>query len=243
MRSLGLVMFVAATSVFAAPLTFKLRQLPGGDTVNGPTAISNPLVNNGAFEEGSLKDESSLAGAQIINPMGNDITKVNTNINLHDNAILNPNFNVAHNTHGAVVGNDNQVIDASTPNDGWNGIVFRKRQVPGNNVNAPAAVSNPMVNNGAAKEGALEAEIEMDGAQVVNPIGNDLTQVNQNEEISGNNLLNPNWNSITGNNGPALAGNNNIFVPVTNEAGAIQIDNGDLMNAAMLAGGMPAGFV
>ncbi|KAJ1877094.1 hypothetical protein LPJ57_004131 [Coemansia sp. RSA 486] len=242
MRSLGLVMFVAATSVFAAPLTFKLRQLPG-DTVNGPTAISNPLVNNGAFEEGSLKDESSLAGAQIINPMGNDITKVNTNINLHDNAILNPNFNVAHNTHGAVVGNDNQVIDASTPNGGWNGIVFRKRQMPGNNVNAPAAVSNPMVNNGAAKEGALEAEIEMDGAQVVNPIGNDLTQVNQNEEISGNNLLNPNWNSITGNNGPALAGNNNIFVPVTNEAGAIQIDNGDLMNAAMLAGGMPAGFV
>ncbi|KAJ1815929.1 hypothetical protein LPJ56_004424 [Coemansia sp. RSA 2599] len=233
-------MFVAAASVIAAPMGFRLRQLPG-DSVNGPTAISNPLVNNGALEEGSLKDESSLAGAQIINPVGNDITKVNTNVNLHDNAILNPNFNIAHNTHGAVVGNDNEVIDARAPDAGWNGIVFR-RQLPGNNVNAPAAVSNPMVNNGAAKEGSLEAEVEANGAQVVNPVGNDLTQVNQNEEISGNNLLNPNWNSITGNNGPALAGNNNIFVPVTNEAGAIQIDNGDLINAALLAGGMPAGF-
>ncbi|KAJ2875649.1 hypothetical protein FB639_003975, partial [Coemansia asiatica] len=91
-------------------------------------------------------------------------------------------------------------------------------------------------------EGSLEAEVEANGAQVVNPVGNDLTQVNQNEEISGNNLLNPNWNSITGNNGPALAGNNNIFVPVTNEAGAIQIDNGDLINAALLAGGAPIGF-
>ncbi|KAJ2721891.1 hypothetical protein GGI07_003682 [Coemansia sp. Benny D115] len=214
------------------------RQLPG-DSVNGPTAISNPTVNNGALDEGVLKDETSFAGAQIINPTGNELTTVNHNVNLHDNAILNPNFNVAHNTQGGVVvGNGNDVLDARAPARGWGGIVFKRQAPIANSVNAPAAISDPTVNNGALREGSLEAGVSANGAHVVNPVGNDLTQVNSNEEISGNNLLNPNWNQISGNNGPALAGNNNIFVPVTNEAGAIQIDNGDLINAALLAGGV-----
>ncbi|KAJ2783503.1 hypothetical protein GGI15_002561 [Coemansia interrupta] len=239
MRSSALLTLLAATAVLAAPFPAAVRRQLLGDTVNGSTAISNPLVNNGAMDEGVLKDDTSFAGAQIINPTGNDLTKVNTNVDLHDNAILNPNVNMAKGTQGpVVVGNDNDVIDTHVPGAAWNGIMFGRRQMPGNSVNAPVAVSDPTVNSGAMQEGSMDAGVSANGATVVNPVGNDLTQLNQNEEISGNNLMNPNWNTISGNNGPALAGNNNIFVPVTNEAGAIQIDNGDLINAALLAGGV-----
>ncbi|KAJ2823073.1 hypothetical protein IWW50_003940 [Coemansia erecta] len=233
MRTFALVTLLAA-SALAAPAALHRRQLPG-DSVNGPTALSNPNINNGAQDDGVLKDTESFDGAQIINPIGNDLTKVNENTNVHDNVLQNPNFNVAHDTQGpAVVGNDNEVFPGFGVHTS-SGIVF-KRQL-GSSVNAPAAIDNPTVNNGAMREGALDAGVSADGAAVVNPVGNDLTQLNSNEEVAGNNFENPNWNQISGNNGPALSGNNNIFVPVNNEAGAIQFDNGDLLNAALLAGG------
>ncbi|KAJ2908381.1 hypothetical protein GGI21_002943, partial [Coemansia aciculifera] len=195
-----------------------LRQLPG-DSVNGPTALSHPNVNNGEQVEGSVEDSTSLNGAVISNAMGNTLTKVTQNTNVHDNEILNPNVNSASNTEGdVVVGNGNQVFPG---NAHGHSIVF-KRQVPGGRmVNAPVALDNPMVNNGASTEGSLRADTSANGATVVNPVGNDLTQVNNNEETQGNVFENPNWNQISGNNGPSLAGNNNIFVPVVNEAGAI----------------------
>ncbi|KAJ2164514.1 hypothetical protein IW145_003701 [Coemansia sp. RSA 521] len=227
MRTFALTALLAACAM-AAPV-FDVRQLPG-DSVNGPTALSNPNINNGAQDEGVLKDTESMDGAQIINPVGNDLTKVNNNMNLHDNVLQNPNFNIAHDTQGgAVVGNNNEVFPGL--GFGSSGIVFKRQAV-----NAPTAIDNPVVNNGALREGSLDAGMSANGANVVNPVGNDLTQLNQNEEVSGNNFENPNWNQISGNNGPALSGNNNIFVPVTNEAGAIQFDNGDLFNAALLAG-------
>ncbi|KAJ2747167.1 hypothetical protein GGI20_000781 [Coemansia sp. BCRC 34301] len=226
MRTFSLISLLAACAL-AAPLT--LRQLPGS-SVNGPTALSHPNVNNGEQVEGSVEDETSLNGAVISNAMGNDLTKITQNTNLHDNTILNPNINSASNTEGdVVVGNGNQVFPGN-PHTG--NIVFRRQGV----VNAPAAVSNPLVNNGASTEGSLKVDSTANGAQVVNPVGNDLTQVNSNEEVADNVFENPNWNQISGNNGPALAGNNNIFVPVTNEAGAIQFHNGDLLDAAILAG-------
>ncbi|KAJ2569154.1 hypothetical protein GGH95_004304, partial [Coemansia sp. RSA 1836] len=83
--------------------------------------------------------------------------------------------------------------------------------------------------------GSLKADTSANGATVVNPVGNDLTQINSNEETQGNVFENPNWNQASGNNGPTLAGNNNIFVPVINEAGAIQFHNGDMMDAALAA--------
>ncbi|KAJ2715257.1 hypothetical protein H4R19_001297 [Coemansia spiralis] len=218
MRVLALVGVLAACAV-AAPL--QVRQAAGGDWVNGPTALSNPNINNGAQEEGALKSDTSLAGAEIINPTGNELTMVNENTNLHDNVFQNPTFNLAQNTQGpAVVGSGNHIM---------------RRQGMAS-VNAPTAIDNPTVNNGALREGSLEAGLSADGANVVNPVGNELTQVNDNEEISDNNFQNPNWNTIKNNKGPSMAGNNNIFVPVTNEAGAIQFDNGDLIDAAILAG-------
>ncbi|KAJ1718092.1 hypothetical protein LPJ61_006867, partial [Coemansia biformis] len=203
------------------------RQGGGGDWVNGSTAVSNPNINNGAQDEGVLKGGSSFDGAEIINPVGNDLTEVNTNVNLHDNIFQNPTVNLAQDTTGpAVVGSGNRI--------------FRRQGAA--SVNAPSAVDNPTVNNGALREGSLEAGMSADGATVVNPVGNDLTQVNDNEEISGNNFQNPNWNTIKNNNGPAMSGNNNVFVPVINKAGAIQIDNGDLLNAALMAGAADATF-
>ncbi|KAJ2809419.1 hypothetical protein H4R20_000144 [Coemansia guatemalensis] len=236
MRTFALVSFLAACAV-AVPL--QVRQLPG-NSVNGPTALSNPNINNGAQDEGVLKDSTSFDGAQIINPVGNDLTNVNNNLDFHDNVVENPNVNLASGGEGpAVVGNDNQVFPGPGHGDASH-IVFRRQS----SVNAPAAVDNPTVNTGALKEGSLDSDLSADGAEVVNPVGNDLTQLNSNEEVAGNTFENPNWNKIDGNNGPALAGNNNIFVPVTNEQGAIQFDNGDLLDAALLAGGQApvAGF-
>ncbi|KAJ1823625.1 hypothetical protein GGH91_000261 [Coemansia sp. RSA 2671] len=226
MRTFAFLSLLSACAI-AAPLV--LRQLPG-DSVNGPTALSHPNINNGESVEGSVEDETSLNGAVISNAMGNTLTKVTQNTNWHDNEILNPNVNSASNTQGdVVVGNGNQVFPGMAHG---HGIVFRRQGM----VNGPTALSNPKVNNGASTEGSLDAGVSANGATVVNPVGNDLTQVNSNQEVADNSFVNPNWNQISGNNGPAMAGNNNIFVPVTNEAGAIQIDNGDLLNAALMAG-------
>ncbi|KAJ2449338.1 hypothetical protein EV183_004947 [Coemansia sp. RSA 2336] len=202
--------------------------------VNGPTALSNPTVNNGAMSQGELKDSTSMNGATFVNPTGNDLTKVNQNTDMHSNLLQNPNFNVATNTKGpAVVGNDNEVIPVD---NGPRSIVFKRQGA----VNGPTAMNDPTVNTGAMREGSMDSGISANGAAVSNPVGNDLTQVNQNEEISGNNLDNANFNSASNNQGPTMAGNNNVFVPVTNEQGAIQFDNGDLMKAAMIAGGQAA---
>ncbi|KAJ2768740.1 hypothetical protein IWQ57_003407 [Coemansia nantahalensis] len=215
MRVFALVGALAACAA-AAPLQVRQGE---GDWVNGPTALSSPNVNNGEQTEGVLKSGTSLAGAEIINPVGNTMTEVNENNNVHDNIFQNPTVNLAQDTDGpAVVGSGNRI--------------FRRSR----SVNAPAAIDHPTVNNGAMREGSLDAGLSADGATVVNPVGNDLAQVNDNTEVEGNNFENPNWNTIKNNNGPAMAGNGNIFVPVTNEAGAIQFDNGDLLNAAIMAG-------
>ncbi|KAJ1797688.1 hypothetical protein LPJ56_006931 [Coemansia sp. RSA 2599] len=230
MRSFTVAILFAAAVASAAPVA--VRQVVVGDTdsasnsVNGPTAISNPTVNNGALTEGSLDSSTSLEGALIMNPTGNTLTNLNHNLNFHDNIVSNPNFNVASDTDGsAVVGNGNQVIPVGS--GASQGIVFR-RQVPVNNVNSPAAVNDPTVNNGALEQGSLDAGVSLEGASVVNPVGNSLAQVNENTEVSDNNLVDPNWNSVSNNNGPALAGNDNVFVPINNEGMIVNIAPGSL---------------
>ncbi|KAJ1780905.1 hypothetical protein LPJ59_007168, partial [Coemansia sp. RSA 2399] len=234
MRVLAIVSLLAATAV-ALPAAYLQRRSPqdgpSGDMVNGPVALSNPNINNGAQEEGVIDDKTSLEGAFIDHPSDNVITDVNNNFNFHDNTVLNPTINAASNTEGgAIVGGDNQIIPLGHGH-GPSSISFRRRH-SGSNVNAPTAIDNPEVNNGAKEEGSLDADLSADGANVVNPVGNSVTQANSNEEVSGNNFENPTWNAIDHNNGPAMAGDGNFFMPVTNEAGAIQIDNGALMDAA-----------
>ncbi|KAJ2843757.1 hypothetical protein IWW36_005438, partial [Coemansia brasiliensis] len=107
MRSIAIAGLAAFACVSAAPM-YRRQMLPGS-SVNGPTALSSPNINNGAQDEGMLKGDTSFAGAQIINPTGNDLTDVNQNTDLHDNVLQNPNFNVAKDTSGpAVVGNGNE---------------------------------------------------------------------------------------------------------------------------------------
>ncbi|KAJ2393638.1 hypothetical protein H4S02_000055 [Coemansia sp. RSA 2611] len=126
MRITALVSLLAACTV-AMPVMDR-RQF-GGDMVNGPTALSNANVNNGAQSEGSLTDEGSMDGAQIINPIGNDLTKVNTNQDFHDNVLQNANFNVAQDTQGgAVVGNNNEVFPGLGGHS-QQGIVFRRQVI------------------------------------------------------------------------------------------------------------------
>ncbi|KAJ2335450.1 hypothetical protein GGI00_001352 [Coemansia sp. RSA 2681] len=231
MRTCALVLFAAATAS-AAPLL--VRQLVVGQSgadsksVNGPTALSNPEINNGALTEGSIDTTTSLDGAVISNPIGNTLTTVNDNTSFHDNIVTNPNVNSASDTVGSVVvGNGNQVFRGGS-HQGPSNIVF-KRQAPGvTSVNAPAAINDPTVNNGAMQEGSLDAGLSLDGASVVNPVGNSLTQVNDNTDVSDNAFVNPNWNTASNNNGPTLAGNNNSFVPIDNKGMIVNIDSGFL---------------
>ncbi|KAJ2820889.1 hypothetical protein IWW50_004875, partial [Coemansia erecta] len=174
---------------------------------------------------GSLDSSTSFDGAVIANPMGNSLTNVNDNTNIHDNILQNPNFNVAENTEGgAVVGNNNQVF----PDFGGSSHIVFRRQAPVDvsNVNAPAAVNDPTVNTGALSEGSLDADLSFDGANVQNPVGNSLAQVNDNTEVSDNNFVDPNWNSISNNNGPAMAGNDNTFIPINNQGMIVNLDPG-----------------
>ncbi|KAJ1735323.1 hypothetical protein LPJ61_000609 [Coemansia biformis] len=191
--------------------------------VNGPSAVSNPNVNNGAQKEGSLDSPLSFDGAAIYDPTGNSLTEVNNNLNFHDNILSNPTFNAAIGTEGgAVVGSDNDIFP------GWRGAVGHavlKRQTPVDvtNVNAPAAVNDPTVNNGALAEGTIDADLSFDEAQISNPVGNSLAQVNENTDISDNNLVDPNWNVISDNNGPAMAGNGNTFIPINNQGMVVNL--------------------
>ncbi|KAJ2260092.1 hypothetical protein GGI01_003215 [Coemansia sp. RSA 376] len=195
MRTCALILLAAMTAS-AAPLA--TRQLMVGQSgadsksVNGPTALSNPEVNNGVLTDSSIDTSTSLDNAIISNPIGNTLTTVNDNTSFHDNIITNPNINSASNTAGSVVvGNDNQVFRGNTL-QGPSDIVF-KRQAPG-------SVS----------------------------IGNSLTQVNDNTDVSDNAFVDPNWNTVSNNNGPSLAGNNNVFVPINNEGMIVNLDPGFL---------------
>ncbi|KAJ2509599.1 hypothetical protein GGI11_005807 [Coemansia sp. RSA 2049] len=244
MRVLAIVSLLAASAVALPTAALQRRapqEFPAGDMVNGPVALSNPDINNGAKEEGVLSDKLSFDGAVIDHPTDNTLVNDNTNLNFHDNAVLNPTLNVAKDTvGGAVVGSDNEIFAFGAPHGGNSDIVFRRRQLGGSSVNAPTAIDNPEINNGAKQEGSLDADLSADGADIINPVGNSLAQANSNEEVSGNNFENPTWNAIDNNNGPAMAGNGNFFMPVNNEAGAIQIDNGALIDAALLAAGAGA---
>ncbi|KAJ2013898.1 hypothetical protein H4218_001606 [Coemansia sp. IMI 209128] len=231
MRTCALIL-LAAVAASAAPLT--ARQLmvgqPGAESksVNGPTALSNAQVNNGALTEGTIDTSTSLDNAIISNPIGNTLTTVNENTNVHDNIITNPNVNSASDTVGSVVvGNDNQVFRGSAMS-GPSDIIF-KRQAPSvSSVNAPSAINDPTVNNGAMMEGSTDANLSFDNASVVNPVGNSLTQVNDNTDVSDNAFIDPNWNTVSNNNGPSVAGNNNVFVPINNEGMIVNLDPGFL---------------
>ncbi|KAJ2631118.1 hypothetical protein H4R22_002204 [Coemansia sp. RSA 1290] len=230
MRTISVIaLCVAAAS--AAPLAVRQTIVGqpglGSSSVNGASALSNPIVNNGALAMGSLDSSTSFDGAAIVNPIGNSMTDVNSNTNLHDNILENPNFNIASNTDGpAVVGNNNQVFPAL---GGSQHIVF-KRQMPVDvsSVNAPAAINDPTVNNGALSQGTTDADLSFDGASVQNPVGNTLAQVNDNTEIADNNFVDPNWNTISNNNGPAVAGNDNTVIPINNEGMIVNLDPGFL---------------
>ncbi|KAI8319504.1 hypothetical protein GQ54DRAFT_34577 [Martensiomyces pterosporus] len=227
MRTFALIVLAAAAAA-AAPVS--VRQLlvgqPDGESksVNGPSAISNPTINNGASKEGSVNTSTSLDGALISNPIGNTVASVNKNIGFHDNTVSNAEINVVSDAEGlTVVGNGNQVFDDSLTPDG----ILLKRGGPADasSVNAPVAANNPIANSGALQEGSTDANLSLDGASVVNPIGNSLAQVNDNTDIVGNNIIDPNANVISDNNGPAVAGNDNDITFINNEGMIVNLDS------------------
>ncbi|KAJ2530965.1 hypothetical protein EV175_007261, partial [Coemansia sp. RSA 1933] len=117
-----------------------------------------------------------------------------------------------------------------TPGDSGPRSISFKREAPVDvsNVNAPAAVNDPTVNNGAMEDGSMDPDLSFDGADVVNPVGNSLAQVNDNTDVSDNNFVDPTWNQISDNNGPAMAGDDNVFIPINNQGMIVNLDPGFL---------------
>ncbi|KAJ1948591.1 hypothetical protein FBU59_001522 [Linderina macrospora] len=233
MRTTALISLLAACAL-AAPMPSagrRRRQLGGSSLANGPNAINDATVNNGALDEGVVKDSTSFDGAQIINPVGNTIAKSTENFDFHDNNVINPSINIASGGQGpTIIGEDNYVLPI---NSGvWGGVVFKRQQL----ANAATGINDPTLNQGVLTEGSTASDLSANGAVVSNPIGNSQTSVSSNSEVAGNEFIDPTFNSVSGVNGPALAGDNNIFIPVVNEADAIHFDNGALFDM-MLGGG------
>ncbi|ORX66062.1 hypothetical protein DL89DRAFT_76212 [Linderina pennispora] len=232
MRTVALISLLAASAIAAPTFGFQRRQLGGASLANGPNAIDDTTVNSGAIDEGVVKDTTSFEGAQIINPEGNTLVKSTENFDFHDNNVINPDINIATGGHGpTIVGNDNYVLPIGS--GVWGGIVFKRQQL----ANAPVGVSNPTVNQGALTEGSTSSNLSADGALVSNPIGNSVTDVNNNSEVAGNDFVDSTFNTVSNVNGPAFAGDNGIFIPVVNEADAIHFDNGALLDF-FLGGGL-----
>ncbi|KAJ1732915.1 hypothetical protein LPJ72_003149 [Coemansia sp. Benny D160-2] len=228
MRIVALSTLIAVAC--AAPLSVRQTFVGESDAeskqVNGPVALDHPNINNGALQEGSLDSGLSFDGAAIEGASGNSLTDINTNLDFHDNTVLNPTLNLASNTEGgAIVGSGNQIF---TPGgDGTKHIVFKRREpVDVTNVNAPAAVNDPTINNGALSDGSMDSDLSFDDTNISNPVGNSLAQINDNTDVSDNNFVDPTWNDISGNVGPALAGNDNVFIPINNEGMIVNLDPG-----------------
>ncbi|ORX73567.1 NAD(P)-binding protein [Linderina pennispora] len=175
------------------------RQVVGGNgdaqLANGPSAINSQTVNKGAMDEGVVKDTTSFDGAAIINPVGNTMESDTTNVVLHDNNIVNPEINVATGDHhGPTIVGDRNTVEDINSGPGFGGIVF---DVP---------VFDGLLwkrQQGVLTEGSTDSE---------------------NTEIAGNEFVDPTFNSVSGNNGPALAGDNNIFIPINNEGMIVNLD-------------------
>ncbi|KAJ1668540.1 hypothetical protein IW140_002710 [Coemansia sp. RSA 1813] len=228
MRLVALTTLIAAAC--AAPLAVRQTIVGESDAdskqVNGPVAVDHPNINNGAMEEGSLDSGLSFDGAVIAGASGNSLTDVNKNLNFHDNIVSNPTLNLASDTEGgAVVGSGNQIF---APGDSGPQNIAFKREAPVDvsNVNAPAAVNDPTVNNGAMSEGSMDPDLSFDDAAISNPVGNSLAQVNDNTEVSDNNFVDPSFNEISGNVGPAMAGDNDVFIPINNQGMIVNLDPG-----------------
>ncbi|KAJ1895766.1 hypothetical protein LPJ66_004389 [Kickxella alabastrina] len=194
--------------------------------VNGPTAINTPLFNSGELKDSSLDSSMSFNGAVIVNPENNKFVNHNENFNLYDNVFSNPEVNMVTGTVGrAVVGNDNEVFSAVSA--GTHQGFWFKRQAPvdAGNVNAPAAVSDMTFNSGALREGTAESGVSLDGAYIPNAVGNSVTQLSDNTEISGNEFVQPEFNTASNNNGPTMAGNDNVLIPINNQGMILNLDS------------------
>ncbi|KAJ1831271.1 hypothetical protein IWW55_000486 [Coemansia sp. RSA 2706] len=107
-----------AASALAMPAALKRRQgqeieAEGGDQVSGgPSALSNPVINNGQMVDSSLVTGSgggadgAGAGDFINNAFGNSIVHVNSNSANKDNLVINPTT-ISSNGNGGPTANGN----------------------------------------------------------------------------------------------------------------------------------------
>ncbi|KAJ2803535.1 hypothetical protein H4R20_002856 [Coemansia guatemalensis] len=110
----------------------------GGPTVaDGPSAVSNPNINNGQQAQNSLVDGSDKGGNVFQGLSGNTFTDSTTNFGLSDSNFINPSkTSVSGNSGATTNGAGNQIGDILSGATGFG--PFRKRDAVFNNYDHPA---------------------------------------------------------------------------------------------------------
>ncbi|KAJ2784962.1 hypothetical protein H4R18_000776 [Coemansia javaensis] len=88
---------------------------------------------------------------------------------------------------------------------------------------------NPSLN---MAEGTTGSTVVGNSNKIARRDGNKTAVSSETNTVAGNTLTDPKINGIDNNRGPSMAGDNGVFVPTTNESGAIQFGDSKFMDAA-----------
>ncbi|KAJ2777636.1 hypothetical protein H4R18_005047 [Coemansia javaensis] len=128
MRLSLIVAQALAATALAAPALVRRQAIEAeaGDSVSGgPSAISNPTINNGDMIDSSLITNGSEGEGDLVNnAFGNSITHINSNQANKDNLVINPTFVSSGGNSGSTAnGNQNHLGDSQ---DVYPGFIRRR---------------------------------------------------------------------------------------------------------------------
>ncbi|KAJ2077579.1 hypothetical protein H4R24_005051 [Coemansia sp. RSA 988] len=105
--------FFATLALVASVAVAQQVGSDSGPTVaDGPSAVSNPNINNGQQAQNSLVDGSNKGGNTFSGLKGNTFTNSASNFGMSDNNVVNPSQTVVSgNTGPSANGEDNQIGD------------------------------------------------------------------------------------------------------------------------------------
>ncbi|KAJ1862191.1 hypothetical protein LPJ73_000826 [Coemansia sp. RSA 2703] len=130
MRFVLLIAQAFALSALAAPTSFKRQQISneeGSSVSGGPSAVSNPVVNNGEMVDSSLITSGDDGANNFANVFGSSFTKINSNSANKDNIVINPSTTTFNGNSGQTAnGNGNNIGDTQNVVPGLVGL-FGKR--------------------------------------------------------------------------------------------------------------------
>ncbi|KAJ2077577.1 hypothetical protein H4R24_005049 [Coemansia sp. RSA 988] len=123
-------LLVAASAVLAQ----QIGSDQGPNVASGPSAVSNPNVNNGQQLQNSLVSSGSKGGNVFEDLVGNTFIDTTSNVGISDNNFVNPSTTTVSGNSGATTnGEGNHIGDFVSGIPGGLGFGFRKRDAVFNN--------------------------------------------------------------------------------------------------------------